>query len=1107
MPSFAELAAPPPAAPEQEYGPLDYAAEGGMALWDTVSAPIRGLGYVVDQAVAAPVRSLIGAGVGAPSTQQPIFFGLANAPVPTGRNILEAFGAAPNDPNKWEAMDFAGGAVEMALDPTMYVGVGELTAAGKLAQRATKLGQEAEVLTGLAKAATGPERMALLGKADEALAAMREVQKEAGLAGTSTQLGKNWAEQGKLGQRTALSYPGIGGIGGELPLGLMAGAGQLASKPFRGLYEGLIRRPGSFTGRAGLEASQAAGMEELAYQASDAARSAVREAGEQVTPLSQQLNKLTPGLAQSGLGAALPATRYDVAMLEGQIAARHGRRLTNLETRRAVAELAGDDMLEAKLRHQIETRSRLMDQDITSADPLAPLVTRSLDDTNMGWRARASRFMNGPALPRAVAYTAAELRGAPLKLEERAAIVTERYSAAIDAANQRMNDLFNAGAPTGFGTEIGNLAARVSRYTNLMNDKVAELMTRKSITESTLAAFPQEARDAAARFGAITDARFAKDIGSGVALRALNDPMLSYAQRVAIPSAIEQAKKMGLAGGDSVFTRYAREFNPADGFTMRRTEAFQGMTVPQINDLWRKLGGKGDFFTEDLAESALRRVTAGGEASAAAQFQRGIAQMFSVPARLSKAGDAPVSSFLHEANVARIGGVNLPLNEGRNSVQAALKGTGLDTSFVPKAIMKEALRTVEMLANPAALGPILRVIDDWQNFLRWSVTQPFPGFHVKNRLGNWTMMAMAGMRDPKWVLRMRETMGRIEKGTASPEEIALVNRMVDKGAIGSNTNQVSNEILNPRTFSGRIVKGIEEVPGKIGGKFAGKPGQWTGDQVKKFLQTGQRWENEDKGALFMWAKSKGRTDSEAAKLVRERLFDYGDLSRFEKGLRRWVYFYTWQRKMLPLLLQDVFHRPGLATGYAHATGQMGQSSQLDQLPRYTQDRGVIPIGDHRYLAPDLPFGALNRFSAEGRGPMRSLQQVASQMSPVPQAMMNLITQTDLARGRPLWGGIRSALGPLNPAQRLNRTVQSLPTQLSESSSPLEYAARLAGFGVISTDQKSLLRKKLSDITNRQYRLSEAGIENPTADFTAKTQGGEDLRKARAAIIQQMRGLP
>lgn len=1062
----------------------DAAWDAAQTGWDYISAPLRGLGYVTEQALAGPVRSALGAIEGAPAEQQPIFFGLANVPVPTGRQLLEPLGVPPNDPSRWEVADVAGGAVDVLTDPTTYVGIGAMTKAGKLASRASALAREAEALSARAAVNEGPRAAALLAERAKIQQLLTGVEGELQALGAPNRLAPTWAEQGKLGQRTALSYPGIGGIGGERSLAAMAKVGQAVSSPFRRLYDEAFRVKGEFAGRLGVE--DAARLEDAYTLSQDVRRGSERVGREELKTLAAQLQNISKSPVD--LPAVRGAIAPEVDALRQRLATDHAAKLQSIDTKIAAAQAAGDDIKAAQLIQRRVKAEAYHARDLLAADPLTGYSSTKPAQTGV-----------------AATKIAAFLSDVPQKIDDKIVDATARTQAKVNAAQQKIATLQAAGAPSGFGSPIAQAQARITRLNNNLAARIAKMSLKKDVAASTLALLPAESRDWAVRYLALGGRVLENDVAHGVPVTELSDPFVSYVHRVTNPNALAQAEAMRLTGADNAFTRAARQANPAKGFTIERTPFFDGLTHGQINEWWRSVGGKGDFVSEDIVDSALRRIVSGAEGAADAEFLRAGAQMFHVPAAMAKPGDVPMENFLSQARVAKLG--DEVLKTGRKwstkDVAKALENTPLHGTYVPRQVANEMLRTQKVLTNPVEMGRIGTFIQEAQNMVRWGFTQPFAGFHVKNRTGNWFVMALAGMRDPRWVWRARQSLTRAEKGAATAAEMASINEAIEKGALGG--LQTTADIVKPGSAASKFAHFFEELGPRTGRAIGGKPGEAIGSLGRKYLQTGTRWELEDKYALYMWAKSQGKSPTEAARIVREYLFDYGELSQFEKKwLRPMAFFYSWQRKAFPLLARKVAQNPGLGTAFNRMTGGVGDSSQSRDLQPYQINRGSFPIGDSTYFTPDLPIFTLNRYGSEGRGFGRTAQQVGGQLAPIPAAMLQMATGMDLQRGKPLSGGIRGALETLLPTARLTRSLSTASDVLPADASPAEYALRTAGLSVYRTSPERRMRNRLAEISASQQRLAESGREQPSFAYSAKSQAGKDLAKERARIIAALK---
>jgi len=129
-------------------------------------------------------------------------------------------------------------------------------------------------------------------------------------------------------------------------------------------------------------------------------------------------------------------------------------------------------------------------------------------------------------------------------------------------------------------------------------------------------------------------------------------------------------------------------------------------------------------------------------------------------------------------------------------------------------------------------------------------------------------------------------------------------------------------------------------------------------------------EEMDRLALFLDQVKKGNTYDGAAQHVRKFLFDYGDLTRFEKGFKDNVSrFYTFLRKNTALQAEMLATQPGTVRAVAKISKEMTEgvaeflSDNGDDgesrgfAPPWVQAAGMIALSGGGYAGPDSPLTA------------------------------------------------------------------------------------------------------------------------------------------------------
>lgn len=131
-------------------------------------------------------------------------------------------------------------------------------------------------------------------------------------------------------------------------------------------------------------------------------------------------------------------------------------------------------------------------------------------------------------------------------------------------------------------------------------------------------------------------------------------------------------------------------------------------------------------------------------------------------------------------------------------------------------------------------------------------------------------------------------------------------------------------------------------------------------------------ENHARILNFLGNLKKGLPVEEAAAHVRKFLFDYSELTPFEANvMKRFIPFFTWTRKNLPLQLEYLLKKPGQYATLAKTPNFARWIAQAapEDLPDWAKDMLMIRLpwtnakGEPIYLSPDLPPEDLEVFNA------------------------------------------------------------------------------------------------------------------------------------------------
>jgi len=279
--------------------------------------------------------------------------------------------------------------------------------------------------------------------------------------------------------------------------------------------------------------------------------------------------------------------------------------------------------------------------------------------------------------------------------------------------------------------------------------------------------------------------------------------------------------------------------------------------------------------------------------------------------------------------------------------QPALKGVYFDPE-----VGKIIERSWKNFEHVPSTNEFVKFFDGVQGLWKmWSLGVR-PAYHTRNIVGNiWNAYSLAGVKGPSGMKAYRDA-GRIQN-SAWRNDLPTNDVMVKTKVDGKDVNLSSKEVMDLALergvmgrgqYSGDIVNILEEDVARGGVGFfqgmaknqkekykllkgaqastremgsdipwGGMQGKLVGSQslpLKWGFGFGNMAEGNARVAVFIDALRKGKSADEAAMLVKKTLFDYSDLSSFERNvLKRVIPFYTWTRKNIPAQIEGILKNP------------------------------------------------------------------------------------------------------------------------------------------------------------------------------------------------------
>lgn len=353
------------------------------------------------------------------------------------------------------------------------------------------------------------------------------------------------------------------------------------------------------------------------------------------------------------------------------------------------------------------------------------------------------------------------------------------------------------------------------------------------------------------------------------------------------------------------------------------------------------------------------------------------------------------------------------------------------TNYAVGGLSESAYNTLEAAitagAKLADFGEVTKFRAQYRAVANWWKAQAVstPGFILRNLMGGlWLNSAIAGveMGTHSKIVGMAKAASRVQGANGNVLEGARIlargdTRIPLEGIAGLGGARKANphdfQMFSELLESGAVGSGQSwsEIGGAVGGSLA--PYQRAtitaeaGEQVVKhksgFMMAasdpasrwsplsadfkgfaGVRMQNERaefmlRAAIGFDTLSKGGNTVDALRQINKYHFDYSDLTKTERHIKDVIPFYTWQKNVIPVLLESMGKRPEAWANLLRAKKELElHSPQEGLVPDYFgENLGIrMPFkvpgirGGRIYAMPDLPFKNLATFAKEPTSPIR-----------------------------------------------------------------------------------------------------------------------------------------
>lgn len=510
----------------------------------------------------------------------------------------------------------------------------------------------------------------------------------------------------------------------------------------------------------------------------------------------------------------------------------------------------------------------------------------------------------------------------------------------------------------------------------------------------------------------------------------------------------------------------------------RQTHDF---TLQEFNDFVQSFGLKSlsgqtieQFFLTDPAYAIAVRGTRSAKAVTSAGFLDDVANMFG---KLKKGSP-------HDY-------IELP--EHVMQIAPNLKG-----KVFPPDVAKEIGRVTEYYLDPRyrpdIFGDLAKHFDGLQNlWKRWQLVV-FPKYHFRNAAGNLFNNYLAGVSLESYPKAAALQM--YHKYRRTPYMGDLTRRRIRE--LGISLDDAEN-IINKAERLGVYERGQYAADIDTSIRQQLRAGGVTG----RGMRVGRTIENNARLAHFIDRLARGKSSEEAALSVKKYLFDYGDLTAFERNvMKRIAPFYTWTRKNIPLQMEALWQQP----------------EKMMPLAAPLRNRDPLNLLRLKYTSPNLyqrlpielrkTVDEITYVPLEGLLPASDLAKIARPqdilwelLSPFAKEPIEQMANYDIYAGRkiegirhetkPLLGvevpvRIRHLLTTVVPAARITRELDKVVTK-QKNRQPLTAAE----WAVAST-LSSVYKSNIGELRKRAImRLMGELKELESAARRAKQAGRED----------------
>lgn len=410
--------------------------------------------------------------------------------------------------------------------------------------------------------------------------------------------------------------------------------------------------------------------------------------------------------------------------------------------------------------------------------------------------------------------------------------------------------------------------------------------------------------------------------------------------------------------------------------------------------------------------------------------------------------------------------------------------------------------------SPTDASPFIRIVDQLNRYFKTYNTVLMPSFHARNAIGDSFMSWLdgTGPRHYARALRARATDGTMNLAGKDYNWRDLWERF--KKHEGASTFY-NTELPNVKSLGG-VMSGLRNASQlrENTGRYVHFTAAFE-DELKKAAKayesrTGQTVSR----AGPVWKKLEDQAELAAQNRMNKFNFDYSAVTPFEqKFMRRAVPFYTFARKSIPLMFENLYTSPGRLLAFNKAQEAISNAAGVDphdpanyfRIPQWIRDIGYTRLNNETqptlWSWGAIPFSNVGQmFGGATTGDV--LKQGLSQTSPLIRMPIEIATGKSLFSGSPVNPESGKLFGQKLPDYAKYVAEQLAPTRAGEQiAGGMDWPtlARLMGIDIrkVTTNQQLAEIKRQGDPLQVQIsKLNQALASNNLTLSTSNTKNGK-----------------